>query len=104
MLKGIPDSSTDLYCLLGWPVCHSINPIFWNTAFNVLNMNAVYFVFEVFPKKNSKAISGIASLGVRGFNLTLPFKEKIIPYLDKLPYPAEVIRVVNSVRIDENGQ
>lgn len=89
------NGSTHLYALLGSPVQHSLSPLIHNTAFNSLRMNSVYVAFDV--RNLEQAIVGMKSLGFRGYNVTVPYKEVVIPYMDELSAEARLIGSINTV-------
>lgn len=89
------DAQTQLYGIIGNPVWHSLSPIIHNGAFRRMGLNAVYLAFEV--KDLKEALSGIRELGIRGVSVTLPFKNQIIPFLDKVEDVAGKIKAVNTL-------
>lgn len=89
------DSNTDLFCLIGNPVSRSLSPLIHNTSFKCNDINSIYLTFNVIDLK--KSINGIKSLGIKGFNVTIPYKEKIIDYLDEIDDLAKGIGAVNTV-------
>ena len=105
-LKGLKDmeinSKTKLFGLIGHPVEHSLSPLIHNYAFKSLNLNYVYTVFDVFPEKLEDAVKGIKALGIKGVNVTIPHKEKIIKYLDVVSEEALKIGAVNTL-VNEEG-
>ena len=66
-----------------------------------MGVNAVYLPFPVKPGRVSSVVNGARALGIRGFNVTIPYKESIIPYLDRVSLEAEACGSVNTVLIDE---
>jgi shikimate dehydrogenase len=89
------DAQTELYGIIGNPVRHSLSPIIHNGAFRRMGLNAVYLAFEV--KDLKEAIDGIRELGLRGVSVTLPFKNQIIPFLDKVEDVTGKIKAVNTL-------
>lgn len=92
-----------LICLIGRPVKQSFSPLMHNLAFDLQNQNYAYLAFEVNPEELQSAVKGLAALGVRGFNITIPHKENVFPFLDSVSKEAEMIGAVNTVVID-NGK
>lgn len=88
---------TQLTALLGSPVAHSISPLMHNESFRLLGLNYVYLCFEVNETNLSSAVSGLKTIGIRGFNLTMPNKTKILDYLDDLSPAARLIGSANTV-------
>ena len=93
---------TGLICLLGSPCKHSISPMMHNKAFETLNLDYRYLAFEVNEETLETAVDGLKALGARGFNLTMPCKNKAAALCDHLSPAAELIGAVNTVVI-ENG-
>jgi len=88
--------------VIGWPVAHSLSPRMHNRAFARLDMNWVYVPFAVRPEDLETAVAGLRALSVRGFNVTIPHKTAIIPFLDRLTPLASAIGAVNTV-INQDG-
>ena len=94
---------TQVYCLIGDPVDHSLSPAIQNTAFRSAGMDAVYVPFRVRRRELKDAIRGLRAIGVRGFNVTTPHKSHVMRHLDKLDPTAREIGSVNTVVASENG-
>lgn len=88
---------TQLTGLLGSPVKHSISPMMHNTSFQALGLDFVYLCFDVNEETLEDAVKGLRTLHVKGFNLTMPNKNKILEYLDELSPAARLIGAVNTV-------
>ena len=88
---------TCLTGLLGSPVAHSISPLMHNFSFGKLGINWVYLCFDVKEDGLKEAVQGLRALQVKGFNLTMPNKNKILEYLDELSPAARLIGAVNTV-------
>lgn len=88
---------TCLTGLLGSPVAHSISPLMHNFSFETLGINCVYLCFDVKEDGLEAAVQGLRTLQVKGFNLTMPNKNKILDYLDQLSPAARLIGAVNTV-------
>lgn len=93
---------TRLTGLLGSPVSHSISPMMHNEAFRQLGLDFVYLAFDVGTDTLEKAVEGLRALNVRGFNLTMPDKNRMSELCDKLSPAAEIIGAVNTV-VNDNG-
>ena len=94
---------TRLGGLLGSPVAHSISPLMHNDSFRALGLDFVYLCFDVGTEKLGEVVSAFRAMNVYGFNLTMPDKEAVIPYLDELSLAAQLIGAVNTVKY-ENGR
>lgn len=94
------NTDTKLYCIFGNPVGHSKSPLVHNACFQKYQHNAVYLAFEI--KRIKKGIEAIRALNMQGASITIPFKEQIIPYLDKIDNDAHKIGAVNTI-VNKNG-
>ncbi|MDQ6993293.1 MAG: shikimate dehydrogenase [Mariprofundus sp.] len=94
--------TTKIYGIIGWPVSHSISPLFQATFIEEAAMNAVYLPFSVQPEQLKTALDGLMALGVEGFNVTVPHKEAVFDVLE-CDSDAVAIGAVNSVRRDDRG-
>lgn len=92
-----------VYAVIGDPIAHSMSPAMHNDAFQNEKLDAEYLAFHVKPDCLEDAIKGMKALGVSGFNITIPHKEKIIPLLDDVDELAKAIGAVNTV-INKDGR
>lgn len=88
------------YGLIGRSLGHSFSKSFFESYFTENNIDARYENFEL---DTIGAISNLLNGDVCGFNVTIPYKEAIIPFLDELSSEAEKIGAVNVVQI-KNGK
>ncbi len=91
---------TKLLGLIGWPVSHSLSPAMHNAAAEALGLDYAYLPLPVHPDKVADAIRGLAALGFRGVNVTIPHKLAVMPLLDEIDPAAEAIGAVNTIVID----
>lgn len=91
------NGQTKLYVIIGQPIGHTLSPAMHNAAFAALGYNGVYLPCPVQEDSLAEAVSGIRALGIRGGNVTIPFKEKIGRYLDGLTEQARIIGAVNTL-------
>ncbi len=96
--KG-PDNKKKLVGLIGRPVKHSVSSDVHNAAFNYLNLEYFYIAFEVKEDALRSAVIGLKALEATGFNVTIPYKQKVVKFLDKLVDDARTIKAVNTVVI-----
>lgn len=89
------DATTELYCLLGNPVAHSMSPEIHNSAFQKLGLNACYLAFKV--EDLNGAMKGFRALGIKGASVTIPHKIKIMRFLDDIDSTAKIIGAVNTI-------
>lgn len=94
-------SQTELYGVIGYPIRHSLSPVFQNALLKYAGINGVYLAFEVKPEDLKKAVLGFKAIGVRGINVTIPHKEAIMEYLDEIDPVAQEIGAVNTVKFEE---
>lgn len=95
--SGSISSGTGAVCLLGHPVGHSLSPRMHNAALASQGIDMVYLAFDVPPERLSEAVSGLRALGLRGANVTIPYKEAIVKLLDEVEATAARIGSVNTV-------
>lgn len=89
------DSRTRVYGVIGDPIAHSLSPALQNAGFAARRMNAIYLPFLVHDLKDF--LGAIGALGIRGFSVTLPHKERIMRHLDDCDPLAARIGAVNTV-------
>ncbi|MGG3846781.1 shikimate dehydrogenase [Aeribacillus composti] len=92
-----------VYGVIGDPIGHSLSPLIHNDAFDYLNMNARYHAFQVKGEELEQAVKGMKAIGIKGFNVTVPHKVSIIPFLDELDESAQLLHAVNTVK-NEDGR
>lgn len=97
----IHQEKTKLTALLGSPVAHSISPLMHNEAFKQLGLDYVYRAFDVNEKELPQAVAHLKDIGIRGFNLTMPNKNKIVKLVNHLSPAAKLIGAVNTVVNDD---
>ena len=93
--------TTKIVGLFGHPVHHTFSPAMHNAAFEALGLDYVYVPFEVRPEDLEGAVRSLISLGIVGVNVTIPHKEKVIPYLDEVSPEAELIGSVNTIQVKD---
>lgn len=87
--------------LIGYPVHHSLSPEMQNSAFRELGLNYKYEKFNVEPGKLGDIICYFQANGFKGFNVTIPHKETVMPFLDEIDEEALAIGAVNTVDIKD---
>lgn len=95
--------TTKLTGLLGSPVAHSISPMMHNEAFSILGLDYVYLCFDVGTDSLKTVVEGMKTMGVRGFNCTMPDKNLMCELADDLSPAARLIGAVNTV-VNDNGK
>ena len=93
---------TGLLCLLGSPVAHSVSPAMHNEACEQLGLDYRYLAFDVPEDKMPQAVEGLRTMGVRGWNITMPGKNIMCKLADKLSPASEISGACNTV-VNDNG-
>jgi shikimate dehydrogenase len=97
------DGDTQVYGIIGYPVRQTLSPVIQNAALRALGLNAVYLPFPVAPEYVREALLGLAAVGVKGLNVTVPHKQAVIPCLTGLTAEAAAIGAVNCLRLVDGG-
>lgn len=85
--------------LIGYPLTHSFSPDYFSSKFEKLEVkNAEYLAY---PIEDINEINEIFNFGITGLNVTIPYKEQVIPHLDELSDEAFEINAVNTIKIVE---
>lgn len=92
------DGHSHKYGIIGNPVTHTLSPNMHTQAFQEIGINAVYLPFEISEKQLSNLLNAFDLLDIKGFNVTVPFKTKILPFLDQLSAEAKILQSVNTVK------
>lgn len=92
------NSKTGVFGIIGHPIGHSLSPLIHNHAFENLDFNSIYVSFDVKQEDLKDAIMGVKALGIKGLNVTVPHKESVIKYLDRISDEAKLIGAVNTIR------
>ena len=107
--------TTQLLGVIGYPVKHSFSPLMHNAAIAHLQaqqadqdsfdsqLDYVYLPFPIEPARLEDAIAGFSAIGLRGFNITIPHKQTIIPLLDSVSEVARAIGAVNTAWHTDQG-
>ena len=96
-------ASTRLLALFGHPAGHSLSPQMHNAAFGQTGQDYCYLAIDVKPEDLPDAVRAVRALGIRGVNITVPHKEKVIPFLDEVDKEAAFIGAVNTV-VNDGGR
>jgi len=90
--------------LIGRAVDYSYSPLIHNTACQVLGIPYYYTVFNIAESiMIPDALRGAKALGIAGFNVTIPYKKTVVPFLDELSEEATSIQAVNTI-VNKNGK
>ena len=74
--------NTQIVGLLGHPIKHTFSPFIHNIAFEITKLDYIYLPFDVPPSNLKNAIKGIIALGLKGYNVTIPHKEKMMEFMN----------------------
>ena len=88
--------------IIGSPINHSLSPVLHKYWFNKYNIDADYLIIEAKDKELPEIIKKIKQGEFSGINVTLPFKQKIINYIDRAVNDAELTGSVNTVLLDND--
>lgn len=84
--------------LIGYPVKHSLSPWIHEKFLQKAGLSGNYSIIEITPDESLKArLTHLEGQGVDGFNVTVPYKQTVIPYLDEIDPEAKAIGAVNTV-------
>lgn len=93
-------------CLsIGYPIKSSCSPSIHNAGYKKLGIDHEFICLrvEVKPKDLKMAMDGVRGLGIRGVSVTMPHKQEVLRYLDKIDKEAKIIGAVNTI-VNDNGK
>ena len=93
----------DKYGLIGYPLGHSFSIGYHNQRFADEGINAKYLNFEIPSIDDLPAVLS-QNPELKGLNVTIPYKEKVIPFLDYVSPEARAIGAVNVIRVEHQGK
>ena len=97
-------AKTAVVGLIGWPIGHSFSPAMHNAAAGAAGVDLVYVGLPVAPDRVGAAVNGLAGLGLRGANVTVPHKQAVMPFLNEIDPAALAIGAVNTIVVAQDGQ
>ncbi|NQW22432.1 MAG: shikimate dehydrogenase [SAR202 cluster bacterium] len=89
--------------IIGYPIGHSISPIFQQAALDHLGIDATYEKWEVTPEGVGDFVAGLRAPDSLGINITVPHKQAVIPFLDEVDEWATAAGAVNTI-VNRNGR
>ncbi len=92
---------TNQYGLIGFPLKHSFSPGYFNEKFAKENIDAFYKTYEL--KEIGDFLNLVKEISFSGLNVTIPYKETIMPFLDEIDEVAQEIGAVNTILFNDNG-
>ena len=94
---------TKVLCVIGYPIEHSMSPLMHNAAIRELKLDYIYLAFNIHPTNLNLAVKGFRTFDIKGINVTLPFKQKIMKYLDDIDPIAQKIGAVNAIKNNDGN-
>lgn len=91
----------DFYGLIGEKLPHSLSPKIHNALFKSLDIEGAYKLFEVEKEELGKAIDSLKILKIKGINVTIPYKQDVMEYLDFISEEAKKIGAVNTIHLND---
>ncbi len=88
----------EIYGIFGFPLKHSLSSAMQEAAFEKFGIDAVYLPFEIDRQNFRRVGRNLSTSLLEGFNLTVPYKEIVIPYLDEVTKETSLIGAVNTVK------
>lgn len=87
--------------LISWPIEHSLSPIMHNAAFEALGMDWTYLPLPTKEQHLENGIHGLKALSFEGCNVSVPYKTKVIQYLDEIDSTVQKMKAVNTIKIKD---
>ena len=91
------------FAIIGDPIAHSLSPVLHNYWFNKYNITADYSLLNINEKDIEIVVKKIRNKELSGVNVTLPYKQKIIPFVDQLVNDAKSTNSVNTIFLDDTN-
>ena len=88
---------TGILGVIGHPVAHSASPTMHNAALEAAGLDFVYVAFAVPPEGASAVGTAMRALNIRGLNVTVPYKQAVMTFLDEVSPEAQAIGAVNTI-------
>lgn len=90
--------------IIGKPLAHSLSPALHNFWFEKYKFSANYSLIEIEPEEIEGIIKKIRNKDLQGINVTVPYKQAVIPFLDLLIGDAKETLSVNTINLNEEGK
>ncbi len=91
------------FAIIGKPIEHSLSPTLHNYWLKKYKIDANYSLLHIDEQEIESVIKKIRNYEISGINVTLPYKQKVIPYIDKLVNDAKSTNSVNTIFLDNNN-
>ncbi len=102
-MKNPPGQKKLKAAVIGMPIKQSLSPVMHAHWFEMAGLSGDYSAIEVAPNDLETQVKAFQKNAFSGFNITVPHKTEIVPFLDKLAPSARQIGAVNTVKISEEG-
>ena len=102
MVSGI-SGRTKVCGIFGYPLEHTFSPAMHNAAFAAAGLDFIYIPFPVEPGRLTEAVAAVRALGLAGVNVTIPYKETVLPLVEELSEEARLIGAVNTI-VNRSGR
>ena len=89
--------------IVGYPLRHSVSPVFQQAAFDHLGIDARYLAWETLPNALAERMESLRGPGLLGANVTVPHKQAVAPFLDKVSQAAQDTGAVNTI-VNQEGR
>ena len=101
--KNMEEINKSIYGLVGYPLGHSLSPLMHNAAFDALEVNAFYKLFPLQEDELKAFFNDLKdeSSPIFGLNVTVPYKEKVVQFLDNVDPLVEKTKAVNTILIND---
>ena len=97
------DSYSRMSAVIAKPIRHSISPFIHNRAYQLTATNAVYLAWEVEEEQVEQSLQQLRVLDMLGANISMPYKKKVLPFLDQVDGSAQLIGSVNTI-VQKDGR
>lgn len=92
----------DKYGLIGYPLGHSFSKTYWDEKFQSEGTNATYTNFEIQSITELREVLA-TNPELRGLNVTIPYKQQVLPFLNDISPEAQAIGAVNVIKVSHQG-
>ena len=89
--------------IVGYPLRHSVSPVFQQAAFDHLGIDAKYIAWETPPNDLAERMESMRGPGLLGANVTVPHKQAVVPFLDEVSQAAQDTGAVNTI-VNQEGR
>jgi shikimate dehydrogenase len=93
----------NFYGLFGERLSHSLSPEIHKEIYERVNIQAAYKTFSFPPSQLQEAVCALRTLSIKGVNVTIPYKEAVLPFLDEIDSHAQKLEAVNTI-LQKNGK